>query len=50
MFLKEGMNMKEFILWILLYGVYWYVSAILGNILYNITKIRHKVNKLVDEK
>ena len=31
--------MKEYILWIILYGVYWYISAIIGNILYNVTKI-----------
>lgn len=31
--------MKEYILWIILYGVYWYISTIIGNILYNVTKI-----------
>ena len=31
--------MKEYILWIILYGVYWYISAIIGNMLYNVTKI-----------
>lgn len=31
--------MKEYILWIILYGVYWYISTIIGNMLYNVTKI-----------
>lgn len=31
--------MKEYFMWIILYVVYWYISTILGNVLYNITKI-----------
>ena len=31
--------MKEYILWIILYGGYWYISNIIGNMLYNVTKI-----------
>ena len=31
--------MKEYILWIILYGVYWYISTIIGNMLYNVIKI-----------
>ena len=31
--------MKECIIWIALYGVYWYISTIIGNMLYNLTKI-----------
>ena len=31
--------MKEYILWIILYGVYWYISTIIGNMLYDVTKI-----------
>jgi len=32
--------MKEYILWIILYGAYWYISTIVGNMLYNVTKIK----------
>lgn len=31
--------MKEYFIWIILYVVYWYISTILGNVLYDITKI-----------
>ena len=31
--------MKECIIWIALYGVYWYISTIIGNMLYNVTKV-----------
>lgn len=31
--------MKEVFIWIMLYAVYWYISAILGNALWNFTKI-----------
>lgn len=36
---ERRMNMKEYILWIILYGVYQYISTIIENILYNVTKI-----------
>ena len=31
--------MKDSIVWIMLYGVYWYISCVLGNILWDLTKI-----------
>lgn len=31
--------MKDIILWVILYGVYWFVSCILGNSLWNLTKL-----------
>lgn len=31
--------MKEIILWVMLYGVYWFVSCILGNALWDLTRI-----------
>ena len=31
--------MKEYLLWIILYCIYWYLSTIIGNVLYNVTKI-----------
>jgi len=31
--------MKDIIMWIMLYGVYWFVSCVLGNTLWDLTKI-----------
>ena len=31
--------MNEYFIWIILYGVYWFISTIIGNALYDITKI-----------
>lgn len=31
--------MKEMILWIMLYGVYWFISCILGNSLWDLTRL-----------
>lgn len=31
--------MKEIIIWVMLYGVYWYIACVLGNFLWDLTRI-----------